>query len=86
MRLISGGKSNLTFTLPCTPLTLKPSGSGTTANQTASWLVRSGAGPVSGRSKSHEVPDITELARRLAAAVPAQQQATIVHGDFRADN
>jgi aminoglycoside phosphotransferase (APT) family kinase protein len=37
-------------------------------------------------SKSHDVPDIDELARRLAAAVPTQQRATIVHGDFRADN
>lgn len=38
------------------------------------------------KSKTHEVPEITELSRRLAAAVPAQQRSTIVHGDFRIDN
>lgn len=37
-------------------------------------------------SKTHPVPEIDELARRLAAAVPPQQRATIVHGDFRIDN
>lgn len=37
-------------------------------------------------SKSHEVPDIEELARRLAETQPAQKPSTIVHGDFRADN
>ncbi|MDA0636095.1 phosphotransferase family protein [Nonomuraea sp. MCN248] len=38
------------------------------------------------KSRTHEVPEMEELARRLAAGVPEQQRATIVHGDFRADN
>ncbi|MGI5270409.1 phosphotransferase family protein [Nonomuraea sp. CA-218870] len=38
------------------------------------------------KSRTHEVPEMEELARRLAAGVPDQQRATIVHGDFRADN
>jgi aminoglycoside phosphotransferase (APT) family kinase protein len=37
-------------------------------------------------SATHAVPAIDELARRLAATVPSQQRATIVHGDFRLDN
>ncbi|ANH37602.1 Phosphotransferase enzyme family protein [Nocardioides dokdonensis FR1436] len=37
-------------------------------------------------SRTHEVEEIDELGRRLAAAVPEQQRATIVHGDFRLDN
>jgi aminoglycoside phosphotransferase (APT) family kinase protein len=37
-------------------------------------------------SRTHEVPEIDELGRRLAASVPTQQRATIVHGDFRLDN
>ena len=37
-------------------------------------------------SRSHEVQEIDELGRRLAAAVPGQQRATIVHGDYRLDN
>lgn len=37
-------------------------------------------------SRTHEVPEIEELSRRLAASVPPQQRATIVHGDFRLDN
>ncbi|GAB2642528.1 phosphotransferase family protein [Nocardioides ginkgobilobae] len=37
-------------------------------------------------SATHEVPEIDELARRLAATVPPQQRATIVHGDYRLDN
>ena len=42
-------------------------------------------GPVEA-SRTHEVKEIDELGRRLAARVPAQQRATIVHGDFRLDN
>ncbi|TXK35144.1 phosphotransferase family protein [Nonomuraea sp. C10] len=38
------------------------------------------------KSHTHEVPEMEELARRLAADVPQQQRATIVHGDFRTDN
>lgn len=38
------------------------------------------------KSRSREVPEMEELARRLAADVPRQQRATIVHGDFRTDN
>ncbi|MEP9362136.1 phosphotransferase family protein [Nocardioides sp. CN2-186] len=37
-------------------------------------------------SASHEVAEIDELAQRLAATVPQQQRATIVHGDYRLDN
>jgi len=37
-------------------------------------------------SATHEVAEIDELARRLAATVPPQQRATIVHGDYRLDN
>jgi aminoglycoside phosphotransferase (APT) family kinase protein len=37
-------------------------------------------------SRTHEVKEIDELSRRLAASVPTQQRATIVHGDFRLDN
>ncbi|HET7684166.1 MAG TPA: phosphotransferase family protein [Marmoricola sp.] len=38
------------------------------------------------KSRTHDVPEIEELGRRLAADVPAQQRSTIVHGDFRIDN
>lgn len=37
-------------------------------------------------SRTHEVPEIDELGRRLAAGIPEQRRATIVHGDFRLDN
>lgn len=37
-------------------------------------------------SRTHDVAEIDELARRLAQAVPTQQRSTIVHGDFRLDN
>ena len=37
-------------------------------------------------SRTHAVPEIDELGRRLAAAVPTQQRSTVVHGDFRLDN
>lgn len=37
-------------------------------------------------SKTHDVPALDELARRLAATVPTQQRASIVHGDYRTDN
>lgn len=37
-------------------------------------------------SRTHEVPDIEELSRRLSDSVPTQQRATIVHGDYRLDN
>ncbi|MCD6638670.1 MAG: phosphotransferase family protein [Nocardioides sp.] len=37
-------------------------------------------------SRSHDVAEIDELGRRLAAAVPVQRRSTIVHGDFRTDN
>lgn len=38
------------------------------------------------KSATHEVPEVDELARRLAAAVPRQERSTIVHGDYRIDN
>ncbi|MER6973688.1 phosphotransferase family protein [Nocardioides sp. NPDC000445] len=37
-------------------------------------------------SRTHDVAEIDELARRLAAGVPGQERSTIVHGDFRIDN
>jgi aminoglycoside phosphotransferase (APT) family kinase protein len=37
-------------------------------------------------TQTHEVKEIDELSRRLAAAVPTQQRATVVHGDYRLDN
>ncbi|CAN5157225.1 phosphotransferase family protein [soil metagenome] len=37
-------------------------------------------------SRTHEVREIDELGRRVAAAVPTQQASTIVHGDYRLDN
>ncbi len=38
------------------------------------------------RVKTRDVPDLEELARRLAAALPAQSGSGIVHGDYRLDN
>lgn len=37
-------------------------------------------------SKSGEIPEIDELAQRLARSVPPQRRSAIVHGDFRVDN
>ncbi|WP_068398954.1 phosphotransferase family protein [Kribbia dieselivorans] len=38
------------------------------------------------KSKSHDVAEIDELGRRLAAAIPPQRRSGIVHGDFKIDN
>jgi aminoglycoside phosphotransferase (APT) family kinase protein len=38
------------------------------------------------RSKTREIPELDELARRLLNAVPTDSEGTIVHGDFRLDN
>ena len=38
------------------------------------------------KSRTHDVPEVDELARRLAASIPAQQRSTIAHGDYRFDN
>lgn len=38
------------------------------------------------QSRTHEVPAIEEVGRRLAARVPPQQGTAIVHGDYRLDN
>jgi aminoglycoside phosphotransferase (APT) family kinase protein len=38
------------------------------------------------RSKSRDLPEIEELARRLRAALPVSPAPTIVHGDYRLDN
>lgn len=38
------------------------------------------------RSKTRDLPEIDEVHRRLAATVPEQGPATIVHGDYRLDN
>jgi aminoglycoside phosphotransferase (APT) family kinase protein len=38
------------------------------------------------KSKTRELPAITDVHDRLAAAVPEQGPATIVHGDYRLDN
>lgn len=37
-------------------------------------------------SRTHEVEEIDELGRRLAAGVPPQRTTALVHGDFRVDN
>ncbi|MGI8711102.1 MAG: phosphotransferase family protein, partial [Acidimicrobiales bacterium] len=37
-------------------------------------------------SRSRELPEVTEAHRRLAASVPDQGAAAIVHGDYRLDN
>jgi len=38
------------------------------------------------KSKTHEVPLIDDVHRRLEARIPQQGPATIVHGDYRLDN
>jgi aminoglycoside phosphotransferase (APT) family kinase protein len=38
------------------------------------------------KSKTHEVPLIDDVHRRLEARIPEQGPATIVHGDYRLDN
>ncbi|MGH2951295.1 MAG: phosphotransferase family protein, partial [Solirubrobacterales bacterium] len=38
------------------------------------------------KSKTRELPLVDELHRRLAARIPEQGPATIVHGDYRLDN
>jgi aminoglycoside phosphotransferase (APT) family kinase protein len=38
------------------------------------------------RSKTRELPEIDEIARRLHAALPESAPPTIVHGDYRLDN
>lgn len=38
------------------------------------------------QSRTHAVPEIDELARRLASRIPDQVASTIVHGDYRIDN
>jgi aminoglycoside phosphotransferase (APT) family kinase protein len=38
------------------------------------------------RSKTRELPEVDELARRLRAALPTSGPPTIVHGDYRLDN
>lgn len=38
------------------------------------------------RAKDREVPAMDEVARRLAAAIPLPQAATLLHNDFKLDN
>lgn len=38
------------------------------------------------QAKTREVPAIDDVHDRLAAAIPAEQRASIVHGDYRLDN
>ena len=38
------------------------------------------------RSQTHEVPQVEELGRRLAASLPRSQRSSVVHGDYRLDN
>ncbi|HEU0192004.1 MAG TPA: phosphotransferase family protein [Mycobacterium sp.] len=38
------------------------------------------------QSKTRELPDLDDLTRRLVAAVPEQQELTLVHGDFHLRN
>jgi aminoglycoside phosphotransferase (APT) family kinase protein len=44
------------------------------------------AGPGIGTADGDAAAGLTDLAERLAAAVPATQRHTIVHGDYRIDN
>lgn len=37
-------------------------------------------------TRTHAVTEVEELGRRLAASVPPQARATLVHGDYRLDN
>jgi aminoglycoside phosphotransferase (APT) family kinase protein len=36
--------------------------------------------------RTRDVPELEELARRLAASLPAESGAAIIHGDYRLDN
>ena len=36
--------------------------------------------------KTRDLPELEEIGRRLTAALPAESEATIVHGDYRLDN
>jgi aminoglycoside phosphotransferase (APT) family kinase protein len=38
------------------------------------------------QSKTRDVPELEELGRRLAASIPEESGAAIVHGDYRLDN
>jgi aminoglycoside phosphotransferase (APT) family kinase protein len=38
------------------------------------------------RSRTRELPELDELARRLNASIPEESGAAIVHGDYRLDN
>ncbi|PTR22958.1 aminoglycoside phosphotransferase (APT) family kinase protein [Rhodococcus sp. OK519] len=38
------------------------------------------------QSKTHDLPDIEDLAARLARNIPAQTETTLVHGDFHLSN
>jgi aminoglycoside phosphotransferase (APT) family kinase protein len=38
------------------------------------------------RAKTRELPELEDMARRLATALPSESDATIVHGDYRLDN
>jgi aminoglycoside phosphotransferase (APT) family kinase protein len=50
------------------------------ARQVRRWSVQWEA------TRTHSVPDLDDLAARLAAQIPDSGPATIVHGDFRLDN
>jgi aminoglycoside phosphotransferase (APT) family kinase protein len=38
------------------------------------------------RAKTRDLPELEDLAHRLATALPSESDATIVHGDYRLDN
>ncbi len=83
-----GGRSSRSSP-PSTRSTSTPSGSATSAAARPTSSASSRAGTrqwEATRDPAVDVPVVDELHDRLAAAVPAQGPATIVHGDYRLDN
>ena len=72
---------------PCTRSTRRRRAGATSAARRASWPVRSRRWKKQlDASYSRDLPAADELHARLAADVPAESAAGIVHGDYRLDN